>query len=206
MDSTRCGGRYRILCFGDSNTYGYDPRSYLGSRYPETVRWTGILNAEPDWEIRNLGENGREIPRRSGETALAAEAVERAGRLDGLIVMLGGNDLLQDPELTAEGVAARMERFLHCLTERPSMGGVKVLLTAPPPMRRGAWVEEVRLLRESARLPRCYRDLALRMGLSFADAGAWEIELAFDGVHFSEAGHRTFARHMEAVLKRMFTS
>ena len=24
----------RILCFGDSNTYGYDPRSYFGSQYP----------------------------------------------------------------------------------------------------------------------------------------------------------------------------
>ncbi len=205
MDSIRCGGRYRLLCFGDSNTYGYDPRSYLGSRYPETVRWTGILNARPDWEILNRGENGREIPRRPREVELAAETVERAGRLDGLIVMLGGNDLLQDPELTAEGVAARMEAFLGRLRERPALTGVKLILTAPPPMRRGAWVEEARLLRESARLPRCCRDLALRMGLSFADAGAWEIELAFDGVHFSEAGHRTFARHMEAVLKRMFT-
>ena len=184
MDSTRCGGRYRLLCFGDSNTYGYDPRSYLGSRYPETVRWTGDPERGPDWESAIWGRMAVKSRAAPVETALAAEAVERAGRLDGLIVMLGGNDLLQDPELTAEGVAARMERFLHCLTERPSMGGVKVLLTAPPPMRRGAWVEEARLLRESARLPRCYRDLALRMGLSFADAGAWEIELAFDGVHF----------------------
>ena len=22
-----------VICFGDSNTYGYDPRSYLGGRY-----------------------------------------------------------------------------------------------------------------------------------------------------------------------------
>ena len=34
-----------MLCFGDSNTYGYDPRSYLGSRYPTEERWTGILKA-----------------------------------------------------------------------------------------------------------------------------------------------------------------
>ena len=25
----------RILCYGDSNTYGYDSRSYLGGRYPK---------------------------------------------------------------------------------------------------------------------------------------------------------------------------
>ena len=33
----------RLLCFGDSNTYGYDPRSYLGGRYGETVRWPCLL-------------------------------------------------------------------------------------------------------------------------------------------------------------------
>ena len=33
----------RLLCYGDSNTYGYDPRSYLGGRYPQSVRWTALL-------------------------------------------------------------------------------------------------------------------------------------------------------------------
>ena len=30
-----------ILCFGDSNTWGYDP--VTGSRYAYDVRWTGRL-------------------------------------------------------------------------------------------------------------------------------------------------------------------
>lgn len=30
-----------ILCFGDSNTYGYRPDT--GKRYAEDTRWTGIL-------------------------------------------------------------------------------------------------------------------------------------------------------------------
>ena len=30
--------RQKILCYGDSNTYGYDPRAYLGGRYPKAVR------------------------------------------------------------------------------------------------------------------------------------------------------------------------
>ena len=32
----------RILCFGDSNTYGYDPR---GGRYGEDERWPMRLSA-----------------------------------------------------------------------------------------------------------------------------------------------------------------
>ena len=35
-----------IICFGDSNTYGYDPRSYLGGRYDAGSRWVDILAEE----------------------------------------------------------------------------------------------------------------------------------------------------------------
>lgn len=49
---------HRILCFGDSNSYGYDPRSYLGGRYPASVRWTALLEAA-GWMVINEGENGR---------------------------------------------------------------------------------------------------------------------------------------------------
>ena len=37
--------------YGDSNTYGYDPRSMMGDRYPQDVRWTGILQKETGWDI-----------------------------------------------------------------------------------------------------------------------------------------------------------
>lgn len=32
----------QIVCFGDSNTYGYIPEN--GERYPWGVRWTSLLN------------------------------------------------------------------------------------------------------------------------------------------------------------------
>ena len=50
----------KILCIGDSNTYGYDPRSYLGDRYPAEVRWTDRLNK---WDVINCGVNGMTVPR-----------------------------------------------------------------------------------------------------------------------------------------------
>ena len=54
----------RILCFGDSNTYGFDPRSCLGDRYPAEIRWPERLAAVSGWQGRNVGLNGREIPHR----------------------------------------------------------------------------------------------------------------------------------------------
>ena len=38
-----------VICFGDSNTYGYDPRSWLGDRYDPQNRWVDILAGKTGW-------------------------------------------------------------------------------------------------------------------------------------------------------------
>ncbi len=174
----------RILCFGDSNTYGYDPRGYFGGRYDAKDRWTDLLAARTGWEIINAGANGREIPRNPDTLPLQAEH----GSADVLLIMLGTNDLLQGA--SAREAAARMEQFLSQLLPYP--GGI--LLVAPPPMKRGAWVEHDGLVTESRRLGEEYRLLAEKLDIPFADTRNWNIDLAFDGVHFSEAGHHAFAK------------
>lgn len=91
-----------VTCFGDSNTYGYDPRSFLGGRYDPDHRWVDILAAETGWTVYNMGQNGREIP-----TALPSIPSDT----DLLILMLGTNDLLQG--LSPEMAAAKLERFVQ---------------------------------------------------------------------------------------------
>lgn len=190
----------RILCLGDSNTYGYDPRSWMGDRYPADIRWTDRLAAATGWEVLNAGQNGREIPHRAAELAQADRLLASAGPLDLLAVMLGSNDLLQNPRFTAGDTAGRMEAFLGHLLE--GCAPPPLLLIAPPPMRPGIWVTEERLLTESSILADAYGALARRLGIRFADAGPWGVDLLFDGVHFSEAGHRTFAARMRKVLEQ----
>lgn len=168
----------KVLCFGDSNTYGYDPRSWLGGRYDSVSRWVDLLAGKTGWEIQNQGQNGREIPRRP---------VAVPGDTDLLVVMLGTNDLLQGctPQRTAE----RMEQFLMGL----DLNREKILLVAPPPLAFGEWVQEERLVEASACLAPLYQALAARLGVRFADAGRWGVTLAYDGVHFTEQGHKAFA-------------
>ena len=48
----------KIICYGDSNTYGFDPRLGSPGRLAKNERWTGILDSEPDIEIVNEGMNG----------------------------------------------------------------------------------------------------------------------------------------------------
>lgn len=194
-----------ILCLGDSNTYGYDPLSFLGGRYPAHIRWTALLDAAPEWKIFNCGENGREIPHRPRELDEADRLLGQR-RPDALAVMLGSNDLLLNMTFSAQDVSARMEGFLRHLLSLPALaqGGAKLLLLAPPPMKRGQWATEERLLTQSAQLAPCYAGLARRLGISFADAGQWDVDLTFDGVHFSEDGHWAFAQNMKAALGALF--
>ena len=100
----------KILCFGDSNTYGYDPRSYFGGQYPAQHRWVDLLAQKLGCKAVNAGENGREIPRREGELQRFDLMLSNQKPLDMLLVMLGGNDLLQGNSVQA--VAQRMEAFL----------------------------------------------------------------------------------------------
>lgn len=175
----------KVICYGDSNTYGYDPRSYFGERYDADCRWVDILAAKTGWNIVNAGMNGREIPR---------SAVFVLEHIDLLIVMLGTNDLLQGRSV--EKVTEQMEAFLTGLT----MERDKLLLIAPPPMRPGEWVTEQKLIDASVQLAETYRELAERFGVRFADAGKWNIPMAYDGVHFTEEGHKQFASKLYEAL------
>ena len=175
----------KILCIGDSNTYGYDPRSYIGSRYPEDVRWTDRLDG---CEVINRGVNGMKVPREHRRYA----GLISAERPDLVIIMLGTNDLLSG--VSAEEITARMEAFLDAVMS----AGSPVMLISPPVLQYGEWVLDNEIVGESESLGGLYRALADRKGCLFADAGKWDIETTFDGVHFSPEGHAAFAQKLKS--------
>ena len=182
----------RLWCFGDSNTIGYDPRGFFGGRY--AAPWPELLAERTGFQVVNDGKNGRMIPEREYEFLQFHRDAERYNA-DALIVMLGTNDLLEGA--TAGVAAARMEAFLN----RCNMP--LILLISPPPMKRGAWVPDDGLVEESTALSRQYEGLAERLGIRFADAGKWDIPLAYDGVHFSEEGHARFAGRLASCLEEI---
>ena len=181
----------RILCFGDSNTYGYDPRGFFGDRYDAGDRWVDLLAKQTNHEIINAGANGREIPRNPYVLRLLAEHAP----VDVFLVMLGTNDLLQGA--STKEAAVRMKTFLNSLLPHCK----QVLLVAPPPMKRGAWVPTDELVSESIHLAEEYKSLAEKLNIPFIDTRHWIIELTFDGVHFTEEGHHAFAENLRKELR-----
>ena len=175
-----------VICFGDSNTYGYDPRGYFGGRYEADNRWVDILATETRWTVHNMGRNGREIP--SAVPILPTDT-------DLLIVMLGTNDLLQG--ISPEQAAEKLRRFLSGV----SLDRNRILLIAPPPMALGEWVPSPQFIADSLAFARLCQALAEQMGIRFADSGKWNISLTYDGVHFTEQGHKAFAAGLLEELK-----
>ena len=186
----------KILCFGDSNTYGYDPRSYFGGQYPAQHRWVDLLAKKLNCKAVNAGENGREIPRREGELQRFDLMLSNQKPLDLLLVMLGGNDLLQGNSV--ETVAQRMEVFLSRIPLEKS----QIVLIGPPRMKPGAWITDDRLLKDCVRLNAAYRTVAEKLGVRFVDATDWDIDVTFDGVHYSEKGHQIFAENLYLALSQ----
>ena len=199
----------RIACFGDSNTFGFDPRMGGFGRYPESVRWTGRLNALPEVRVRNLGMNGAGIP----FNANYQSEIYRAERPDVITVMFGSNDVLEkvtyaeqirlsyDTGEIAERVAGSMRRFLTDLKERlKGQGDPEVILIAPPSVTQGTWTDQA-IIDEMKRLAPLYGELASDLGVRFLDASSWPLELCFDGVHLTEDGHRVFFENIRAALQ-----
>ncbi|MDD4648195.1 MAG: GDSL-type esterase/lipase family protein [Sphaerochaeta sp.] len=87
----------RILCYGDSNTFGTNPS---GGRWQYDQRWTGILSSllGPDFQIIEEGLGGRTTVfddplelHRSGREFLPV-ALHSHRPLDLVILSLGTND------------------------------------------------------------------------------------------------------------------
>jgi len=184
----------KILCFGDSNTYGYDPRSFFGERYPADQRWVDLLAGKLGCEAVNAGENGREIPNQNYQLHSFDRLLSGQLPVDLLILMLGTNDLLQGNSV--EAVCDRMAYFLeHIALERS-----KTLLIGPPLLTRGAWVPADELVGAAAALNRRYKFLSEYYGVHYADTSQWDIPLTFDGVHFTGEGHRLFASKIHTII------
>jgi len=163
-------------------------KAFAKTDRPDLVgRCIGILAEKTGWNVANEGMNGREIPKTPFSFPMDADL---------LIIMLGTNDLLQF--WTPKSACEKMGHFLESLT----LPRDKVLLIAPPPMQLGDWVQDQKLINDSITLAKGYRCLTECLGIRFADAGEWNIPIAYDGVHLTEEGHRSFAKGLIQYLHK----
>ena len=130
-----------ILCYGDSNTYGYNPVN--GLRYPKDVRWTGVLQKllGEQYAVIEEGCNGRTTvfediaePWKAGLGYLKP-CLNTHKPIDFVIMMLGSNDLKRMFHASAKEIADGAEQLVSIIKEftKEKQGFMpKVILVSPP--------------------------------------------------------------------------
>lgn len=194
-----------ILCFGDSNTWGYVPGT--GVRHPRAVRWTGRLQQAlgTDGYVIEEGLCGRttvfddpHVDIRNGKRALPY-CLESHKPLDTVILMLGTNDCMAKHSATAYDIA----RGMSVLVEMVLAAGIRdVLVVAPPPITLLTdFAEPFTGGPEKSRaLAAKYEAHARQLGVRFLDGGSVARSSDLDGFHLDEAAHSALAVAIHEVL------
>ncbi|MFG6332454.1 MAG: SGNH/GDSL hydrolase family protein [Lachnospiraceae bacterium] len=209
------GKKIRILCYGDSNTFGYIPGR--GGRYDRHTRWPGRLQEllGSGYQVVEEGLCGRttvyEDASEAGRCGLERirDAVEKSRPLDLLILMLGSNDCKRRfgasaAEIT-EGLGKTADAADDC-GER----AFAVLLIAPAAMTErvmhsGFGPEfDRRSIEVSKELAQEYERLAEKCGYGFLDASKATQVSEADGLHLDAQGHRKLAEAVSEWVKRQW--
>jgi lysophospholipase L1-like esterase len=207
---------FELLCFGDSNTWGYAPRT--GQRYPRSVRWTGVLQAAlgGDFLVIEEGLNGRTTVwedqvegDRNGKRHLVP-ILQSHAPLDLVVLLLGTNDLKKRYSAPPCDIAAGAGVLIDIiLASGAGQAGAApaVLLLAPPPLAPSAATAFGGMFEEgvekSRGLGKLYREAARLRGCSFLDTGSIVTSSDVDGIHFEEESHRALGEAVAEEIRRL---
>lgn len=192
-----------ILCFGDSNTWGFIPGSDA-ERYPPDVRWPGVMKTElgEGYHVIEEAQNGRmsawddpyEPMSKCGLDHLPV-ALESHMPVDLVIIMLGTNDLKNhmnhNAAVIAHGVATLVDRVLQS-DVGPGKSAPAVLMICPARVSDGDcpfWHLFDGAPAKSLELAGHYAEMAEDRGVEFLDAGKFVSCPEPDCIHLDDTGH-----------------
>ena len=206
-----------ILCYGDSNTWGYTPGT--GERFSSTQRWPCLLKQAlgKTFHIIEAGLNGRttvfDDPGKDGRNGLAGLGLvlKSCPPLDLVILMLGTNDLKHHLDVSAVKTARGIERLVDEIELRSAalkQESTQILIISPPsietslqsqnPLFRGA-------LEKMREFPRLFAEVANNKACHFLDAAQFVNPSPIDGVHLDAEGHACLARAIARLIFEAIT-
>ena len=204
-----------ILCYGDSNTWGYDPATQ--DRFARDKRWPGALRQAlgEDYLVIEEGLNGRTTVwddpiegYKNGKEYLIP-CLESQRPLDLVVIMLGTNDLKMRFSAPAYDIA-NGAGVLVDVVQRSSAGpddqAPKVLLLAPPPVTKLTDFADMFTGAElkSKQFSQQYRRVAEEYGCEFLDTATVIVSSALDGIHFEAGEHRKLGQAVAQRIQQIF--
>jgi len=193
-----------IVCFGDSNTWGYDPAT--AGRYPKALRWPSVMQAALDakypggYEVIAEGQNGRtsvwEDPiglKKGADYFLPC--LESHKPVDLVIILLGTNDLKHRFGTSSYDVArgvAYLAQMAKTCEFGPKNAAPATLIVAPPAFATltGFAQDFEGASEQSKTLGRDITAYAALKGFNSFDAGTIIQSSEKDGIHLEPEAHR----------------
>lgn len=198
----------RIICFGDSNTWGFDARTK--KRFPEGVRWTSLLARYlgNDFQVVEEGLSGRtscvDDPLFEGLNGLTYihPCLMSHIPFELVIIMLGTNDTKERFNLTPYNIAQGITRLAvkaKGIAEENCGPHAKVLVVAPPPIGKDYINAEFGESmgegcdKKSEEFPKYLKNLLKEYQIEFLDTSGIVSMNTIDYMHLDEEGHKKMA-------------
>ncbi len=205
-----------IVCFGDSNTWGYSPSD--SGRYPFEKRWTSILQKKlgADYFVIPEGLNGRTTAfddsvemDKNGYRHLQT-VLETHKPLDLIIIMLGTNDLKSRFGVCAQEIALSAGKLVDYTLNSTSGISEKhpeVLFIAPPIVKNspsfGYMLEGS--VKKSKNFGIHFKTKAIELGVPFLNASDFIVSSPIDGIHWEKEEHEKFAVAVAEKIKEIIS-
>lgn len=202
----------KVLCFGDSNTYGFVPEKC--TRYDKNTRWTGVLQAlcGSDFSIIEGGCNNRtafvDNPAGAEQTGykILPEYFTK-DYFDIVVLAIGINDLQLFFKPTLEEFEQGIEKLIKITKDLSP--NAKIILVCPSKLdlagiKSGVFsfqFDEISV-EKSYHLPQIYKKLAEKYACELVDLNEIVKVSPLDGLHFSAESHKTIAENLYKNLKQ----
>lgn len=202
-----------VLCFGDSNTWGYVPLK--GGRYPNDLRWTTLLEqALPDgWRVINEGLPGRttgfheSIHSPHSGLGYFLPCLEKH-QPNVVVIMLGTNDLQSHLELSAAEISSGAAHLVKQAQHFASHQGypIDVVLVCPAPIHEVGFAATgfEGAAEKSQQFDTHYKARAAELGCCYFNAGEFVSSSQVEGVHWNEAQPAHFTQGLYQHIKHLF--
>lgn len=215
-----------ILCYGDSNTWGYVPladHAQLKSRYSRSERWTGILQTRlgSDYYVIEEGLNSRTTnidyavpPDRNGKTYLAP-CLYSHSPVDLVVLGLGGNDMKtyfnRTPEQITQGLSDLIDTIQSSWYGAHLLQAPDILITTaaiPLPFvedfadENGIYFLKGIVNKAKALIP-LYANLARDKKCHFIDFSRDIQPSKIDGVHYDLTAHKKVAELLDVKVREI---
>jgi lysophospholipase L1-like esterase len=203
-----------VLCYGDSNTWGYEASSC--ARLGRWDRWPGVLQGAlgDDVHVIEEGMNGRttvfDVPYEAGRDGLSylPVSLQTHAPLDVVVISLGTNDLFV-PGVNAFHAAHGAMKLAEVTLASdcgPADGPPQVLVLVPPPfLPLGIWEPDApEGVTESRRFAEHFAAMSVEYGdVPLLDLGEHVASSPVDGIHFEAADHRVIGEVVAGRVRQM---